>query len=134
MSNEKNEIEDENDEQPVKHSGWPRRSNFDCLFYSSDFLYKYIDDDDIMYAVEKQYKEFNSKTTDSVLRKTFIEMLNNENFINFILKKYSINLQDLICIIYRNYSSMFSRPSFVKNIVAAISDKSYVNSISRQQD
>ena len=126
MAEEEIKYDPEDDESSPKIGGWSRHSNFDCLFYSSETLYKYIDDDDIIKDIEDRYEAFNKTTTDSVLRKTFIELLNNEDFVSKILEKYAISIRELICIVYRKYSSMFSRPSYAKNIITAITDKSYV--------
>lgn len=90
------------------------------FFYNNDKQIKQIDDNEIISKIIKKFPEFNQQQKDIILKKIFIQIINNKEFMNDLFKYYDITIYDFIKIIYKQYSSIFAGQFIVKvrNVLA----------------
>lgn len=94
------------------------------FFYTSDKKLNAIDDADILKQMQLQYPEFKQTTKDSQLKKIFLEMLDNEDFITQIMQQYDLDLHDLFKLVYKQYSSLFNA-LFIRKVKDKLQSHSY---------
>lgn len=94
------------------------------FFYTSDKKLNAIDDADILKQMQLQYPEFKQTTKDSQLKKIFLEMLDNEDFIKQIMQQYDLDLHDLFKLVYKQYSSLFNA-LFIRKVKDKLQSHSY---------
>ena len=96
------------------------------FFYTSDKFFDQIDANEIKASIIKTYPKLSTDNTDSVIKKTLIEMLNNEDFMTGLLNFYNITIFELFKILHTTYSSIF-KGTYLKKVKANLSGKSYVS-------
>lgn len=94
------------------------------FFYTSDKKLNAIDDADILKQMQLQYPEFKQTTKDSQLKKVFLEMLDNEDFIKQIMQQYDLDLHDLFKLVYKQYSSLFNA-LFIRKVKDKLQSHNY---------
>ena len=95
----------------------------DSLFYTQDSVFQKIDDNIILDTIRDKYENFVITTNESVLKKTLLDILNDEKLIRFVLKRYNIILSELMRIIFNNYAGIFESNSFLKKVKLIIDEK-----------
>lgn len=94
------------------------------FFYINDKHLNAIDDAEVINGIVAQYPDFNQKNKDTQLKKIFLQVLENEEFIEDLLDYYSLTIFDFFKIIYKNYSSLFNT-LFIKKVKDKIKTKKY---------
>lgn len=96
------------------------------FFYTLDKFINSLDNDVIFYDIQKKYENINLSNNDTAIKKSLALFLDDEKFVNSILKKYNITVFDLFKILYTKYNSLFKGP-YIKKIKKIITDKKYEN-------
>lgn len=96
------------------------------FFYTLDKFINSLDNNSIFYDIQKKYENINLSNNDTVIKKSLALFLDDEKFVNSILKKYNITIFDLFKILYTKYNSLFKGP-YIKKIKKIITDKKYEN-------
>lgn len=94
------------------------------FFYTNDKHLNAIDDVEVINKIMEQYPEFNQKNKDTQLKKIFLQVLENDEFIEDLLDYYALTIFDFFKIIYKNYSSLFNA-LFIKKVKDGIKNKKY---------
>ena len=89
------------------------------FFYTNDKQVNSIDDAEIIQYIIMSYPEFIQQTKDSQLKKIFLEMLDNKQFILKLLEQFDLTIYDFFKLIYKNYSSLFNA-LFIKKVKAKL--------------
>ena len=92
-------------------------------FYTSDKFFNKLDDTEIFNTLCEQYPQLQSEE-DSIVKKTFIQLLNDESFVEQVLSYYNITIYDFFKLIYSQYSSIFKGP-YLKKIKSELASKRY---------
>lgn len=86
-----------------------------------------FEDEEIISLIQEKYPAFaNKKSDDQVLRKAIIYILNDSEFMEEILDRYSMNVYEFFKFLYRTEPTLF-KGQFVTRIQRALKDKSYAN-------
>lgn len=97
------------------------------FFYSDEKWVSAFEDEEIISLIQEKYPAFaNKKSDDQVLRKTIIYILNDSEFMEEILDRYSMNVYEFFKFLYRTEPTLF-KGQFVTRIQRALKDKSYAN-------
>ena len=96
------------------------------FFYTLDKFINSLDNNVIFYDIQKKYENINLSNNDTAIKKSLALFLDDEKFVNSILKKYNITIFDLFKILYTKYNSLFKGP-YIKKIKKIITDKKYEN-------
>lgn len=94
------------------------------FFYSNTKMFEQSDNVEILSYIIKRYPNFSTENTDSVIKKTLLEMMSNESFVRKLLRRYDITIYDLFKIFYKNYSSLF-KGQFLKKLKNELEAKAY---------
>ena len=94
------------------------------FFYTNDKHLNAIDDAEVINRIVAHYPDFNQKNKDTQLKKIFLQVLENEEFIEDLLDYYTLTIFDFFKIIYKNYSSLFNT-LFIKKVKDRIKNKKY---------
>ena len=94
------------------------------FFYTSDRQLNAFDDVEIIQKIVDKFPNFVQKNKDTLLKKTLLIALDDNDFILDLLDYYQISIMDLIRIIYKQYSSLFNQ-LFIKKIREKIICKHY---------
>lgn len=98
------------------------------FFYTVDNIADKISDQFILEDIKKKYpKLFNEEISMACLKKAFIELVDNENYINSLLDKFDMRFTELFEVLYRQFSVIFENKLFVKKLSAIMYNKSYAN-------
>lgn len=88
-----------------------------------------IDDGPILDTVLGKYPEFSNDKEDKVLRKVFLDMLADSNFISWLLDYYSMGIDNFMKIVFRNYGEIFNSAIFLKKVRKIVYEKNYKRAI-----
>lgn len=94
------------------------------FFYTSDKQLNALDDSEIIKYIIQTYPNFVQSSKDALLKKTFLAILDDEQFINSILNHYDLTIYDFFKIVYKNYSALFNT-LFIKKVKDKIKNKKY---------
>ena len=94
------------------------------FFYTIDKKLDSIDDADIIHEILKKYPELNQQEKDIYLRKVLIQVLNDDDFIVYIINKYNITILEFFKILYKEYSALFNA-LFIKKLKDLLKTKAY---------
>ncbi len=103
------------------------------FFYTSDKIINALDNIDILKQFRTKYPELRPKNTDFIIKKTIVQILNDEKFVERALKYYNITIQDFFKILYKEYSSVFNG-IYMKKLKKVVNDKSYAICKRRKSD
>lgn len=99
----------------------------EMLFYTPKIV-QCLDDKiiiDEIYVKYPRLKDANLNKEEKEERKIFLMFLQEKKLINEILKKYNINIIDLIKIFYRHFSYIFNTIAYSNKIRAIITQNGY---------
>ena len=102
------------------------------FFYTSDKFFNKLDDIEIFNTLCEQYPQLQSEE-DSTVKKTFIQLLNDELFVEQVLSYYNITIYDFFKLIYSQYSSIFKGP-YLKKVKSELASKRYKMQSRRAHD
>lgn len=85
-----------------------------------------LDDAPILNTVSEKYPDFVPGKDDKVLRKVFLDMLENSDFMAWLLEYYSMGIETFIEIVYRSYGEIFNSAIFLKKVRKIVSEKGYM--------
>lgn len=97
------------------------------FFYTNDKFINSIDNIDIIAVLLEKYPNLNSQNTDSVLRKTIIQILDDDEFIKYILNYYNMSIYDFFKVLYKQFGAIFNG-IYLKKIKKTIENKEYAKS------
>ena len=117
-------VEDVQDDSPTASI-----EDFNCtvdtsFFYTNDKHLNAIDDIEVINRIVARYPDFNQKSKDTLLKKIFLQVLDDEAFVLDILDYFSLTIFDFFKIIYKNYSSLFNA-LFIKKVKDRMKNKKY---------
>lgn len=98
-------------------------SNF---FVNNDEMFDAIDNPEILKFIIKEYPSLHQNSSDTIIKKTLLQLLNNEDFMLVVLERYNMNIFDFFKILFKCYSSIF-KTSFLKSLKQHVYNKKYVN-------
>ena len=94
------------------------------FFYTNDKYLNSLDDNEIISRITSRYPDFNQQNKDTQLKKIFLQLLDDEEFILDTLDYYNIDIYDFFKIIYKNYSTLFNT-LFIKKVREKIQNHTY---------
>ena len=94
------------------------------FFYTNDKYLNSLDDNEIISRITSRYPDFNQQNKDTQLKKIFLQLLDDEEFILDTLDYYNIDIYDFFKIIYKNYSTLFNT-LFIKKVREKIQNHAY---------
>lgn len=95
------------------------------FFYTSDKFFNTFEDDEITYYIQCKYPTFDfENSSDTVMRKTIIEILNDTKFMTEVLERYNMNIYDFFKFLFRYDQNIF-KGLFFKRIRKALKYKKY---------
>lgn len=103
----------------------PETSNENSFFYTSDKFFNQCDSAEVINYIMSKYPEFAVTNDDTLIKKTFIQILQDEVFMQQLLKTYNITIHDLFIMLYKNYASIFKGP-YLKKVKNELDTKTYV--------
>lgn len=92
------------------------------FFYTSDKKLNAIDDEEVIQKLVEKHPDFVQQSKDTLLRKTFLEILDDEELVADVLEYYSLTMHDFFKIVYKQYSSLFNT-LFIKKVREKIASK-----------
>ena len=102
------------------------------FFYTSDKFFNKLDDAEIFKTLCEKYPQLQSED-DSEIKKEFIQLLNDEQFVEQVLSYYNITVYDFFKLIYSQYSSIFKGP-YLKKVKSELASKRYKMQSRRARD
>lgn len=102
------------------------------FFYTNDKHINGLDNEQILYEIQKQYPELINSNSDKIIKKNIVFFLENELFIEKLLKFYNMSVFDLFKLLYAYFSSIF-RGTYLLKIKRIIANKNYANVISKHK-
>lgn len=117
-------IEDVQDEQPTASIEDFNNTVDTSFFYTNDKHLNAIDDIEVLNRISARYPEFNQKNKDSQLKKCFLQILDDDQFIADLLDYFNLTIFDFFKIIYKNYAALFNT-LFIKKVKDKIKSKKY---------
>ena len=96
------------------------------FFYTSDKKINSIDDIEIMRKLLSKYPDFNQQNKDTMLRKIFLNMLDDIKFIQSILKYYNLTIHEFFKIVYKQYPSLFNA-LFINKVKSSLAKNKYAD-------
>lgn len=94
------------------------------FFYTNDKYINSLDDNEIINRITSRYPDFNQQNKDTQLKKIFLQLLDDEEFILNTLDYYNIDIYEFFKIIYKNYSALFNT-LFIKKVREKIQNHTY---------
>lgn len=94
------------------------------FFYTNDKFINSIDNIDIITVILEKYPSLNGQNTDSVLKKTIIQILEDDEFIEYILNYYNMSIYDFFKVLYKQFGTIFSG-IYLKKVKKTIENKNY---------
>ena len=95
------------------------------FFYTSDKFFNTFEDDEIIYYIQRKYPTFDfDNSSDTIMRKTIIEILNDTKFMTEVLERYNMNIYDFFKFLFRYDQDIF-KGLFFKRIKKALKYKKY---------
>ena len=101
------------------------------FFYTCDKVFDELDQKDILDSVILEYPGFSTDNDDSTIKRTLVEILENEDFMSKILSYYNITIYEFFKLLYKNYASIF-KGLYLKKIRHEVEGKSYAKPIRRK--
>lgn len=97
------------------------------FFYTDDTFVTKFDDIDMLETIKTKFPKYADSTlSDNDMRKIVIDMLSDENFINGLLARYKMRIQDFFRFMFRHDPTIF-KGSFLRRVQCTIRGKSYVS-------
>ena len=100
-------------------------------FYTSKGIYS-IDDESIMTYIFQTYPDFEltfdtpvTKDDEKNLRNILLEIVSNKPFIQEIMKRYSVDIQEIFRVICKKYSFIFNSILYIRKIQSILSENAY---------
>ena len=126
--------ENANAEQPNEFTNALVESSFESsFFYTNDKLINRLDNNEIFLAIQSKYDKINDKNEDSAIKKQFVEMLNDVDFIESILSFFNITIYDLFKVLYNKFGSLF-KGQYLKKVKSAIDGKRYLSATRKKHE
>ena len=94
------------------------------FFYTNDTQIKKMDDDIIIAKIVEKYPDFEITNSENILKQAFMVVLNDYKLIESIIDLYDITQIELMGIIYKKYSHIFSK-CFITKISKNIKHRYY---------
>ena len=94
------------------------------FFYTNDTQIKKMDDDIIIAKIVEKYPDFEITNSENILKQAFMVVLNDYKLIESIIDLYDISQIELLGIIYKKYSHIFSK-CFITKINKNIKHRYY---------
>lgn len=117
-------VEDIQDDKPTASIEDFNSTVETSFFYTNDKHLNAIDDAEVINRIVVRYPDFNQKNKDTQLKKIFLQVLDDEEFILDLLDYFALTIFDFFKIIYKNYSSLFNT-LFIKKVKDRIKNKKY---------
>lgn len=96
-------------------------------FYMSKKLFQNLDDNSVLTDLRKKYPDFVDTTSEPKLRTMFLEILENDRFMNQLMTKFDLKIEDMFRIICRNYPGVFETKGYIKKIQSILIEKHYAD-------
>lgn len=98
------------------------------FFYSNNKIFERMDISEILSHIIKKYPLFSTENKDSVIKRTLIEIINDDEFIIETLNKYDITIFDLFKLFCKQYASLF-KGQYLKKLRSKLETKSYAQNM-----
>ena len=99
-------------------------------FFETQFSYLPIftglDDVAVIKLIAEKYGVLGDDSIDEkTARRELLSLFSNKKFMDEILDYFSLNIEEFLCIIFRNYAEAFSSVAFLKKLQKAILENNY---------
>jgi hypothetical protein len=95
------------------------------FFYTFEKSLKKMDDDELFAELVKKHENLEKVEDDALLRKEILDILENEEYVNSLLEKFSMTILDFISALYRKLGTVFANASFIRKLKVTMVGKSY---------
>ena len=102
-------------------------SNCNLLFYTFDKSLEIINDKELNQYLIKTYPTFVNCKTKLELKKIFLQMLDDSDFIHNFLNDFEMTFIEMFGFFYRNYPDLFDSKIYLKKMYNVMQGKDYVN-------
>lgn len=103
------------------------------FFYTNDKFINQLDNAEIFKYIQTKYPELNLENDDPIIKKQIVNLLEDDSFINDILKYYNLTLFEFFSVLYKQFSSIFRGP-YLKKLKNILTGKSYLTNGRKKHD
>jgi len=101
-------------------------SNLTKFFYTSDTTIQKMSDDELFDEILKKYSKLgDSDVEDSAIRRAVIDLLDDERFLDSVMKRLDVTILDIMSMLFRRFSTIFANNQFIRKVKAVVNGKSY---------
>lgn len=111
------------DSAEVKHSKIIKQIELEFFSTNEKFLNN-LDNQIILNYLIQYYPMLGITNTDLAIKKTILEILGNKIFLEFVFKRFNINIYDFFKILCKDYGNLF-KGQFLKKIQFLIASNNY---------
>ena len=79
------------------------------FYYTSEKALRKMDDAFVISNMSEKYPDFSHETNENSLKRVMIAMIGDSRHIEQVLDKCSIDIYELVTVIYRNFSYVFNK-------------------------
>lgn len=97
-----------------------------CFTYSLEKTIAGFDDAEVFAEIKTKYPLLDNATPDKVMKKTFLEFMQDRPFIKHLTEYYKTNLKDLVRIVAVNFPRLFTSTMYIKKINAMIKKSTFL--------
>ena len=116
---------EEDDDTTLKSKSSNKGEAFVSFFYTSDKFISQFEDKDIIEDIQKEYPMFMSqKATDSEMKKTICEFIQDKKFIETLMAQYDMTIMDFLKFIFRLDIGIF-KGAFLTKIGKIVNNAGY---------
>ena len=92
---------------------------------STDEAVEMLDHNDIISKMFEKYPQLQTSTDEKDLRMVLLKMLEDRKFVVSICQYFSITLEDIFCMMYRQHPELFVSSVYLKKLHSIIKQKRY---------
>jgi hypothetical protein len=95
-------------------------SQVDMSFFTTNEKYfNALDNAEILRFIQEKYPNISVSSTDLLIKKSIIELLNDKSFMLILFNRYNINIYDFFRIFHKDYGNLFKGP-FLKKVKTSL--------------
>ena len=97
-----------------------------CFTYSLEKTISGFDDAEVFAEIKEKYPLLDNSTSDKVMKKIFLEFMEDRPFIKHLTEYYKTNLKDLVRIVAVNFPKLFTSTMYIKKINAMVKKSTFL--------
>ena len=99
--------------------------DFDGFYYTSEKSIRKMDDSLILSKLSEKYPDFRKDANENILKRVIFTMMDDTRHISYVMEECSIDIYEIMKVIYRNYSYIFNK-CFISKMKSILSRKAHV--------